>query len=110
MPMRPLRSATTMLCIGATQSRAAATNSSSVRARLNASATPTASMSASSAVQRIDIAKRARSRPTTSSAVPASEMTGPWRLRRTVMLTSSPPRTRMTSCAVSNAAQPSGVR
>ena len=42
--------------------------------------------------------------------MPASLMTGPWRVRRTVISTSAWPFTRMTSLAVSNAAQPSGVR
>ena len=42
--------------------------------------------------------------------MPASEITGPWRVLRTTMLTSLWPFTRMVSLALSKTAQPSGVR
>ena len=51
--MRPALSATTMFCIGATQPLAASMNDATSVARFIASATPTLSMSGSSAVQRI---------------------------------------------------------
>ena len=111
MPIAPAVSATTMFCIGTVHKRDAAVNSATVRALAMAKPPAIGSMSLSSAVHR-----SARTWlvlppvPSTSLTKPASEITGPWRVLRTVMFTSGLPLTLMTSCAVSKATQPSGVR
>ena len=101
-----------MFCIGATQSREACTKASTEVARIIFSPAPTGSVSGSSAVQRMASTRSGEPpfTPTRSAAVPASEMTGPWRVLRTFRRTGSlRPLTRISSSAVLKAAHPVGV-
>ena len=85
-------------------------NSSTERTCANARPASRVVESASSAVQRIASANEGWSAgPVRPAATPESEITGPWRVERTRTATSAAPLTLMTSSAVSNAAQPSGV-
>jgi hypothetical protein len=105
-PMWPSRSANTTFCCGAVNSRPAACSSATVRARFNAKPARATTFSSVSA------AHASASTCPFGAASPAdftaSEITGPWRVARTVMRRSSEP-TRITSWRDSNFAVPVGV-